>query len=209
MNIKKKLAMGIATGALAVSMIGGGTYAYFNDVETSTNTFAAGTLDLAVNPTTIIDVNNLKPGDWMPRHFKLENDGSLDISQVLLSTSYTQQGGGDMDFGKHIRVNFLTNIDKGGVSFENGWWNPTIRPSNPIVSTTLYDLKTMSPDAVKNLSNTIFTLEPSGLRNGDTDDLFVVFEFVDNNNDNQNALQGASLELKWKFDAKQTAGSRR
>ena len=33
MSIKKKLAMGIATGALAVSMIGGGTYAYFNDVE--------------------------------------------------------------------------------------------------------------------------------------------------------------------------------
>ena len=36
MSIKTKLAMGIATGALAVSMIGGGTYAYFNDVETST-----------------------------------------------------------------------------------------------------------------------------------------------------------------------------
>ena len=35
MSIKQKLAMGIATGALAVSMIGGGTYAYFNDVETS------------------------------------------------------------------------------------------------------------------------------------------------------------------------------
>ena len=38
MSIKKKLAMGIATGALAVSMIGGGTYAYFNDVETCKNT---------------------------------------------------------------------------------------------------------------------------------------------------------------------------
>ena len=54
MSIKKKLAMGIATGALAVSMIGGGTYAYFNDVETSENTFAAGTLDLAVNPEQLL-----------------------------------------------------------------------------------------------------------------------------------------------------------
>ena len=35
MSIKKKLAMSIATGALAVSMIGGGTYAYFNDAETT------------------------------------------------------------------------------------------------------------------------------------------------------------------------------
>ena len=35
MSIKKKLAMGIATGALAVSMIGGGTYAYFSDSETN------------------------------------------------------------------------------------------------------------------------------------------------------------------------------
>ena len=48
MSLKKKLAMGIATGALAVSMIGGGTYAYFNDVEVNNSTFAAGTLDINV-----------------------------------------------------------------------------------------------------------------------------------------------------------------
>ena len=48
MSIKKKLAMGIATGALAVSMIGGGTYAYFNDVEANNSNFAAGTLDINV-----------------------------------------------------------------------------------------------------------------------------------------------------------------
>ena len=109
MSIKKKLAMGIATGALAVSMIGGGTYAYFNDVETSTNTFAAGTLDLAVNPETIIDVNNLKPGDFMYRGFKLENNGSLDISKVLLTTDFTESVAG---FADHIIVEFLINEDK-------------------------------------------------------------------------------------------------
>lgn len=135
MGLKKKLAMGIATGALAVSMIGGGTYAYFNDIETSVNTFAAGTLDLAVNPTTIIDVGNLKPGDWMDRKFKLENNGSLDISEVFLTTDYTESVPG---FADHIVVEFLRNNDKGeSVVFE---------------SLTLSELKVLSADAVDNTS---------------------------------------------------------
>ena len=197
MSLKKKLAMGIATGALAVSMIGGGTYAYFNDVEVTNNTFAAGTLDLAVNPTTIINVDNLKPGDWMPRTFELKNDGTLDISNVIISTNYTQIGGGSEDFGKHIRVNFLRNNDKSGI----------LLPSNVIVSKTLHELKTMGPDAVKNLSHSIFA-ERSGLKAGTKDELAVQFEFVDNGAD-QNIFQGASLELEWTFNANQTAGERR
>ncbi|MBO1911028.1 spore coat protein, partial [Microvirga sp. 3-52] len=67
MSLKKKLAMSIATGALAVSMIGGGTYAYFNDVEVNQSTFAAGTLDINIEgndaDNAIINVDNLKPGD--------------------------------------------------------------------------------------------------------------------------------------------------
>lgn len=39
------------TAALGLSLIGGGTFAYFSDSETTNNTFAAGTLDLAVEPT--------------------------------------------------------------------------------------------------------------------------------------------------------------
>lgn len=196
MNLKKKLAMSIATGALAVSMIGGGTYAYFNDVETTTNTFAAGTLDLSVNPSVIIDVDNLKPGDWMPRTFDLINDGTLDISKVFIYTDYSYSGT-DEDFGKHIKVNFLKNEDKSGI----------LIPSNVIVSKTLYELKNMSPDAVKNLSHSIFA-EKSGLKAGTKDKLAVQFEFVDDGKE-QNYLQGASLELEWTFDAQQTDGQKR
>ena len=69
MGIKAKLGMGIATGVMAVSLIGGGTYAYFSDKEVNTSTFAAGTLDINVkgNDTAnaIINVENLKPGDTM------------------------------------------------------------------------------------------------------------------------------------------------
>lgn len=206
MDLRKKLAMSIATGALAVSMIGGGTYAYFNDVETSVNTFAAGTLDLAVNPTTIINVDNLKPGDWMERKFKLENNGSLDISQVFLTTDYTETVEG---FGDHIVVDFLRNNDKG--------------ESVVIESLTLSQLKVLSADAVDNTSPLIEkgkgnekknengkkiyfqNGEDDGLKHNSSDNMLVKFRFNENNED-QNAYQGANLELYWTFTAKQTAG---
>lgn len=201
MNIKKKLGMGIATAVLGIGLIGGGSFAYFSDTEVSANTFAAGTLDLAVNPTTIIEVDNLKPGDWMPRTFKLENNGSLDISKVLLETDYTVKNT-NTDFGKHIMVHVLKNEDKSGV----------LNPSNVIVSKTLHELKNMTPDAVENLSKKIWPFpqpgEKSGLKAGTSDNLYVKFEFVDNGKD-QNDLQGASLELEWTFTAEQTAGEKR
>ncbi|MGN7408088.1 TasA family protein [Sporosarcina sp. SAFN-010] len=196
MGIKAKLGMGVATGVLAISMIGGGTYAYFNDVETSTNTFAAGTLDLTLNPVEIIKVDNIKPGDWMNRTFKLENTGSLDISKIFLTTDYTESVAG---FGDHIVVDFLKNEDKGSILGE----------SNVIVSKTLNELKSMSADAVKNESPKFFGWqggEKSGIKAGTTDNMYVKFRFNDNGAD-QNAYQKASLELKWKFDAQQTAGT--
>lgn len=200
MGLKKKLAMGIATGALAVSMIGGGTYAYFNDVETSTNTFAAGTLDLSLSPQEIINVENIKPGDWMNREFTLNNDGTLDISKILLGTEYsvTDANGDNVDdFGKHIRVNFMWNEDK---AFLGPW-----SPDQVIYHTTLDQLQSMSPDTVANEIFVPYLEEKGGLKAGDSDTLYVQFEFVDNGED-QNEFQGDSLELKWTFDAKQTKG---
>ncbi|MFC5604372.1 TasA family protein, partial [Sporosarcina koreensis] len=67
-----------------------------------------------------------------------------------------------------------------------------------IASMTLYELKSMSPNAIKLLTG--------GILAGGSKDFTVEFEFVDNG-ENQNELQGASLELKWVFEAKQTAGS--
>ena len=56
MRMKKKILFSAMTIALVGALIGGGIYAYFSDVETSTdNTFTAGTLDLTVdteNPWT-------------------------------------------------------------------------------------------------------------------------------------------------------------
>lgn len=201
MSIKKKLGLGVATAALGLSLIGGGTYAYFNDVVETSNSFTAGTLNLEINkdPATIIDVQNIKPGDWMNRTFKLSNTGSLDISKVILTTSYsivnkTGSPANTDDFGKHIRVNFLQNLDKSGI----------ITPNDIVYSTTLYDLKGTAPDAVQKKIWSPFG-ENSGLRTGTSDDFYVQFEFVDDGQD-QNQFQGDSLQLTWKFDAKQTTG---
>jgi len=88
MGIKKKLGLGAASAALGLSLIGGGTWAAFNDVETLSNSVAAGTLDLDITANgdtlTTFALENLKPGDEFTRSFKLNNNGSLAIKEVWL-----------------------------------------------------------------------------------------------------------------------------
>jgi spore coat-associated protein N len=194
MGIKQKLGLGVASAALGLALVGGGTYAYFSDSAEANATFAAGTLDLSADPTTIIDVKNIKPGDTMLRSFDLVNGGTLDIASIDLSTDYTvsdANGNNNDDFGKHIRVNFLINADK---------------LDAPIWSTTLYDLKNMSPDVIEgNFWSGWFAEHGGNLAAGTTDTLYVQYEFVDNGQD-QNRFQGDSLSLEWTFDGKQGAG---
>jgi spore coat-associated protein N len=194
MGIKKTLGFGVAAAALGLTLIGGGTFAYFSDSVETTGTFAAGTLDLNADPTAIIDVGTLKPGDFAIRTFKLKNEGTLDIAKVLLKTTYTvtnKSGAPENvdDFGKHVIVRFLKNIDK---------------QDTVIYQTSLYDLQSLAPDAVENKWVAWFE-EHGGLKAGDTDDLIVKFEFKDNGQD-QNEFQGDALNLKWTFEAKQGAG---
>jgi spore coat-associated protein N len=195
MGIKQKLGLGVASAALGLALVGGGTYAYFSDSAETNATFAAGTLDLNANPTTIIDVENIKPGDTMLRSFDLLNDGSLDIASINLKTSYTvTDAEGDnngQDFGDHIRVNFLINADK---------------LDAPIYSTTLSQLESLSPDVIEGNILGGWLAERGGkLAAGTSDTLYVQYEFVDNNGE-QNEFQGDSLELQWTFEGKQGAG---
>ncbi|MBP2078654.1 CalY family protein [Oceanobacillus polygoni] len=192
MNIKKKLGTGIISAVLGLTLVGGGTFAYFSDTETTNNTFAAGTLDLAVNPTQIIEVDNIKPGDSMIRDFELQNNGTLDIDKVLLDTDYTvtdANGDNTEDFGEHIQVEFLYNADK---------------LDEVIYETTLAELKELTPEAVN--ENVFYPLfGEKGLEVDSIDDLVVKFNFIDNGED-QNQFQGDSLNLEWTFTATQTAG---
>jgi spore coat-associated protein N len=197
MGIKKTLGLGVASAALGLSLIGGGTFAYFSDTAQSTATFAAGTLDLNSDPSVIVNIPNLKPGDTVTKSFKLKNDGSLDIGSIILNTS-TQitdaKGDNYLDLAQFIKVKFLRNNDKGTV----------ISPEDVVYQTTLADLKSQHPDLVKNTGwDQLFT-EASGIKAGTNDSFSVQFEFVENNQD-QNIFQGDSITLTWDFVAKQGA----
>lgn len=190
MKIKKRLGIGVASAAIGLSLLAGGTYSYFSDEVTSNNTFAAGTLDISVEPTEIVNLENMKPGDTIERVFELQNNGTLDIEKVLLETDYSindVEGNNTEDFGAHINVEFLYNVDQ---------------VNEVIYKTTLHDLQQMKPEAV---SDEVFSplLGEDGLEAGTSDDLIVKFEFVDNDQ-NQNQFQGDSLNLDWTFNALQT-----
>ncbi|GGB48594.1 cell division protein FtsN [Virgibacillus dakarensis] len=192
MGIKKQLGIGILSATLGLTMIGGGTYAYFSDDEVTQNTFAAGTLDLTAEPTEIINLDNIKPGDHMVRTFELQNNGTLDIAKVLLETDYSiidAKKDNTDDFGKYIEVEFLYNADK---------------LDEVIYKTTLAELKKMKPETInKHIFYPQFGEE--GLPAGTIDDFAVKFNFVDNGKD-QNEFQGDTLKLEWTFKAEQTTG---
>ncbi|UOQ86942.1 CalY family protein [Gracilibacillus salinarum] len=207
MTIKKKLGMGVVTAALGLALVGGGTYAYFNDTEVSANTFAAGTLDLTLDPQVIFDVDNLKPGDYMLRSFELQNTGSLDIASVLLDTSYSvtdvDNNNGGEDLGDHYVVKFLKNE-----GHPEGWLDND--EYTVIYEKSLSELSTMTPDdlAVELEDFLWWDYEQDGIPAGGTDYLSVKIEFKDNGQD-QNIFQGDSLELNWTFTAEQEEGEER
>lgn len=185
--------MGVMSAALGLTLIGGGTYAYFSSTVVTNNTFAAGTLDLSVEPTAIVNVENLQPGDSIIRDFELQNNGTLDIERVTLDTDYRVidvNGDNTEDFGEHIQVEFLYNADN---------------LDEVIYETTLAELKDMTLDAV---NEHIFypAFGEKGLPVGSSNDLVVKFNFVDNSAD-QNQFQGDSLQLEWTFIAHQVPGS--
>ncbi|QDI92191.1 cell division protein FtsN [Salicibibacter halophilus] len=193
MGIKQQLGLGVGTAVLGLTLIGGGTFAYFSDSSETNNTFAAGTLSLDAEPTEVIDVDNLKPGDSMIRDFELQNNGSIDIDTVTLETDYTvidAEGDNTEDFGDFIEVEFLYNADN---------------LDEVIFETTLSELQDMEPEAI---SEHIFypDLGDDGLPVDESHDLVVKFNFVSDVEENLNQFQGDALELEWTFVGTQADG---
>ncbi|MEK4677798.1 TasA family protein [Bacillus sp. FSL K6-2944] len=197
MSFKKKLGVGVISAALGLSFIGGGTYAYFSDQVVTNNTFTAGTLDLAMQPTTSLDLNQLKPGDKILKKFNLKNSGTLAIQDVVMKIDYTvndvlKNNQAD-DFGKHIKVQFLWD------------WDPA---KSPVYETTLAELKEQGSEVVSKKVFASKWTESRGLQPGKMDWFWMKFIFEDNGND-QNMFQGDSIALKMEFQANQTEGRER
>lgn len=211
MSLKKKLGLGMGAAVLGLTLVGGGTFAYFSDTAEQTSVFASGTLDLSVDPTANVEFKDIAPGDWIPRTFKLVNNGSIDIKKVNLKTDYTiTRNGVEVDaataekYSKAIRVNFLVN--KGDES----------KDYDVVLKKTLNELKGMTPDDLaKEYDRESFIgipyyvlrdgIKAKGSGKEATDDFKVEFEFVDSKA-NQNDLQNLKLNLKWTFEGVQRDG---
>ncbi|MEL3970701.1 TasA family protein [Rossellomorea oryzaecorticis] len=89
MSIKKRLGLGAMSAVMGLSLIGTGTWAAFNDIESVQAKVGAGELNLDLkqlgNGPIDFKISNLKPGDHMTRTIKLDNIGSLAIKDVLMS----------------------------------------------------------------------------------------------------------------------------
>ncbi|SEU23950.1 TasA family protein [Paenibacillus sp. NFR01] len=193
MGIKKTLGLGVASAALGLSLIGGGTFAYFSSTATSTATFAAGTLKLSSIPETIVNLTNMKPGDYAVRNFALKNDGTLDIKLLTLGTAYNvTDAKGDnasADLGAHFKVKILDS------SYTSG----------PLAGHVLSEISLKDLKAITAYDLILNGAIPGGIAAGDTKNFKVAFEFVDNGQD-QNVFQGDGLSLTWTFNAFQGIG---
>ena len=92
--MKKILGLTV-TAIIVMALVGGGTWAYFSDPETSTNNaLTAGTLDLTLDgaddPVTMFSIGSVYPGDSGNGTTLLANSGTqgeLDISVVAVNNT--------------------------------------------------------------------------------------------------------------------------
>ncbi|RFB10574.1 hypothetical protein DZB84_22445 [Bacillus sp. HNG] len=195
MSIKKKLGLSAATAVLGLSLIGGGTFAYFNDTEVTNNTFAAGTLDIGLKGVddreeVDLSIDNMKPGDWKVHQIRIYNEGSLDVNDVKLNVDYEVSDADGNNNGEDFADHILVHIMKQGSREVVADWVPLSEIENLVVAE---DLK------------------PESGRPYQTDHrqtLRVDFKFHDNGQD-QNIFQGDSIDFKLSFEASQKEGELR
>ncbi|MEH7380025.1 TasA family protein [Bacillus sp. JJ1533] len=185
MSVKKKIGFGIASLALGAALIGGGTYAYFNDVETSSgNTFATGTIELEPNAisTNKIDWSNKKPGDTFSYTFPLQNTGTLNANLFIDIINYNSNGNGDnTDLGEVLHI---TELSVGGTNYLNQF------DANTDGTVTLKEFA----DGAK--------LQFGEINSGETKNMTVSGLFFESGSP-QNEYQGDSLTLDVEFELRQ------
>jgi spore coat-associated protein N len=210
MGVKKKLGLGLASAALGLSLVGGGTFAYFNDQATVHNGFAAGTLNLEVGsyPTTSwpvnFDLSNLRPGDRVERTFDLKNTGSLAIGNTLMDISKVSvtnplgTGGTEDDLLSTLQVSYFVD-------------SAPDAPVSLLLPSQVVTLK----DAIANnfstkinptfLKNGEINLTPDGIEAGKWERFRIMISFPDTGVP-QNKLQGMVAKVDFNLDARQVTG---
>jgi spore coat-associated protein N len=219
MTIKKKLGMGILTGVMGLSLVGGGTWAAFNDVEYKNNSFAAGTLDLDVNDVdgvaATFNLSNLKPGDNMTREFTLVNNGTLAIKDVLMTTTASDFIDGTNEYTTAVAAGGHGMTDNDVNDFLDQFNVEVIdvdRQITVVQNKSLKDLLTMTPNlAPSNSSDPAYSGIP--LQPSDSEKIRIKISFKNDttNKDGngeyiQNKYQGDSVKVKFSMEASQYQG---
>lgn len=236
MSIKKKIGMGVASAALGLSLVGGGTWAAFNDTATINNHFAAGTLDLDVaksgSKPISFDLTNMKPGDNVQRIFTLKNSGTLAIKEVLLNVT-ANNFVDDLDAvngGQNSQKQYLSQfeVNFANTDGESSQWQPRVSVIQQGKTLTLADLvygtyvdkikpEFLATDGTERINLAPLTVTDSTKRGipvepTDTDDVFIQITFKNDTSKNadgtykQNKFQGDSVDFFFNLEATQWDG---
>lgn len=211
MSIKRKLGLGAASAALGLSLIGGGTFAYFSDAATLHNGFAAGTLNVELQKAwdfpLNFDLSNIQPGDSFERQFVLKNSGSLAIEDVFMGvtanvTNPLGTGGTSDQFLDALNVKYFVDATP-----------PYIDPDAPDAGYLLINSQDISlREAIAGdfagkikadyIKNGKLNLTPLGINSSETNRYRIIIEFKDSGQP-QNNLQGMVAKVAFNFDARQ------
>jgi spore coat-associated protein N len=79
---------------LSLASLGSGAFslAIWTDSDTSTGTFTAGTIDLAVSPSTLFTVSAIVPGDSGSASLTVQNNGTAQLRYAMTSSSTNADG---------------------------------------------------------------------------------------------------------------------
>ncbi|WP_099361892.1 TasA family protein [Fredinandcohnia onubensis] len=231
MGIKKKLGLGVASAALGLSLVGGGTWAAFNDVEKmGGNNITAGVLDLGINPDSeLISLEKLVPGDTITRSFKVANNGNVDIKQVLLdinSSNWVDKTTKDGKGAGNSKRDFLSQFEVTLFSSDGFPDGSRGRDLLEGITGTGVDDKGRTFISLADLEDqadgSYDITRGTGLPNGNTDEdgkdfdkVYLTIEFVNKDlkdadgEQHQNKYQGEGADIEFVFEAIQRDGVER
>ncbi|MRG85027.1 TasA family protein [Salinibacillus xinjiangensis] len=215
MSMKKKMGTSILAGALGLSLIGGGTWAAFNDVEDTQNTLANGVLDLEFGEKNTIDfeIRNLKPGDHFTKtlHLVHGDTATLDINQILVSTNSVEGVWEDKDV---LNLNSEVGAGSGDNSesdFLSQFKVVVSADGSQVWSGHLNQLVGLNPVDITGTNDTT-----AGLPVGEEMEYEVYIEFEENDDRfpnsryfEQNKYQGEESKFEMSFEATQMPGEER
>ncbi len=214
--MKKILGLTVAA-MLVMGLVGGGTWAFFSDPESSTgNTLSAGTLDLQLDggdaAVTTLNIATAYPGDSGSGSTTLLNYGSLaaelDISfgsvtntESVGDSEYESDvigGGGNGELGSQATFAFFVDVDTSG-----GWSTGDIGLSANSTGVVYAHPAALEYQALDDYGTDVFDDVYTGTMAPAASDDFIIMYQVPTSADN--TIQGDSLSMDVSFTLEQTA----